>query len=66
MIHPQVSKNLRFLQFQQLNDIKAAVDVQWWKQSCGWESELGTFIMTNAISWPAQFLYSEISPYNST
>ena len=46
--------------------IKVSVDMQWWKQSCGWKNELGTFIMTNAISWPAQFLYSEISPYNST
>lgn len=46
--------------------IKASVDMQRWKQSCGWESDLGTFIMTNAISWPARFLYSEISPYNST
>jgi hypothetical protein len=46
--------------------VKTAVDMQQWKQSCGWESELGTFIITNTISWPAQFLYSEILLYNST
>lgn len=46
--------------------IKAAIDMQQWKQSCGWESQLGTFIITNEILWPAQFLYSEISLYITT
>ena len=40
--------------------------MQQWKQSCGWECKLGTRDITNAISWSAQFLYSEISPNNST